>query len=324
MALAPIHSTRPGVTPSTGSPAAAPSRHRRARSLAVLLSAAFLAVAIAGPVSAHVGSGTYTVRKTDLTAASGESVGNYLSCPKGKRIISGGAFWHQPGHGPDPQFGVYLRSSTPTTDGKGWYASGLDNAGLQLKLRIVALCLAKAKVGEYTVRTTDLAAASGESVGNYLSCPSGKRIVGGGAFWHRPGEGPDAQLAVLLKSSTPTTDGKGWYASGQNAEGETIQLRIVALCLPKAKVGRYYLRTRDLSAVGVAQVSDHLSCPAGKRIVSGGAFWHRTGEGPVPQLRGILSSSVPSNNGNGWYASGQNAEGEMIQLRLVALCVKRR
>ncbi len=275
-------------------------------------------------MSAHVGSGQYKLRTTDLTAGFGQSVGGYLACPKGKRIVTGGAFWHRPGEGPDAQLAGYLTSSTPTTNGKGWYASGLNGDGTQLQLRIVALCLPKAKVGKYTVKTQDLGAADGTNVGNYLSCPSGKRIVAGGAFWHRPGEGPDAQLTAFLKSSTSTTDGKGWYASGRNSDGFQLRLRIVAQCLPKAKVGKYAVRTTDLTAAVGESVGNYLSCPSGKRIVSGGAFWHRPGEGPDAQLGGDLGSSTATTNGKGWYASGLNVYDVALQLRLVALCIKRR
>jgi len=202
------------------------------RGLAAILGVILLAVAIATPVSAHVGSGTYKLRTTDLTAADGASVGNYLSCPKGKRIVSGGAFWHRPGEGPDALLGGYLDSSSATTDGKGWYAAGRNVTTLQLQLRIVALCLPKAKVGPYSLRTRDLAVpALGGRVGGYVTCPAGRRIVSGGAFWHVPGEAPDPELGQSIGSSTATTNGKGWYASGRSLYDVALELRLVALCL---------------------------------------------------------------------------------------------
>jgi hypothetical protein len=231
VAVASTSSTDPQVTQSRGGPTTGRTRRPRRRSLAVPVGAVLLAVAIASPVSAHVGSGKYKLRTIDLTAGDGASVGNYLSCPKGKRIVSGGAFWHRPGQGRDAQPPAFLRSSTATTDGKGWYAAGRNDDDLQLQLRIVALCLPKKKVGTYSLRTQDLVVASGGGAGGYVSCPSGKRIVGGGAFWHRPGEGPDAQLGGYLDSSTATTNGQGWYASGRNFDVDTLQLRLVAQCV---------------------------------------------------------------------------------------------
>ena len=97
------------------------------------------------------------------------------------------------------------------------------------------MCLPLRRIGAYTLKTTTLDGvpeSNGDDyAGNYLSCPKNERIVAGGAFWHQPGQGPDFNGVHWLSSSTPTTDGKGWYADGATATAGD-ELTIVAQCLP--------------------------------------------------------------------------------------------
>jgi hypothetical protein len=179
--------------------------------------------------------GTYTVKTTTFDVLSGNAAGGYVSCPPNQRIVTGGAFWHQPGKGPDPNLAsnYFMGSSSATFNAKGWYADGWTL--LDSQLTITAMCLPMSRIGNYTLKQTTVNQASGGFAGGYLKCPRKQRIVAGGAFWHQPGMGPDPSNALndMLGSSAATFDAKGWYADGQASFGSSsLQLTIVAQCLP--------------------------------------------------------------------------------------------
>jgi hypothetical protein len=176
--------------------------------------------------------GPYTLRTRTLNVAAHNAAGGSVKCPLKQRIVTGGAFWHQPGLGPDPSNAVndHLGSSNPTLNGKGWYADGATSVAS--RLTITALCLPESQVGSYTLKKKTFTPSVMGGTGGYLKCPKNQRIVGGGAFWHRAGKGPAPRNAKnsFLGSSTATFDAKGWYADGDGRTGS--QLTVVAQCLP--------------------------------------------------------------------------------------------
>jgi hypothetical protein len=176
--------------------------------------------------------GKYTLKTHTFTVSSGNAAGGYVKCPSTQRIVTGGAFWHQPGVGPDPSNpGGETGSSSATFDAKGWYADGWTPIGGQLT--ITALCLPQSRIGKYTLKKTTLKPSGAGVAGGYLKCPKKQGIVAGGAFWHKPGKGPDPSNANFdeLGSSAATFDAKGWYADGLTGRS-TDQLTLVAQCLP--------------------------------------------------------------------------------------------
>ncbi len=294
-------------------------RHSRPVAIAAFVATAS-ALAITAPLAgAQLHPGSYTLKTVDLNVSAQSSGGGYLACPTGQRIVSGGAYWHQPGQGPDASnpAGNSLGSSTPTTDGKGWYADGGTEGAQQLT--ITALCLPRSQVGKYTLKTVDL--SSSDTAGGYLACPTGQRIVSGGAYWHAPGQGPDpSSVDDWIGSSTPTTDGKGWYADGFTDSAR--QLTITALCLPKQQIGTYTLKTVNLNTgADGGRAGGYLKCPKKQRIVSGGAYWHPPGQGPAPSSAGTdqMGSSTATTDGKGWYADGVGPPD--LQLTITALCL---
>jgi hypothetical protein len=175
--------------------------------------------------------GTYTLKYHSFRAV-GNIAGGYVKCPRGQRVVTGGAFWHQKGKGPDASNpGGEIGSSSVTFDAKGWYGDGFTPVGDQLT--VTALCLPSSRVGNYTLKKETLPAGSNGVAGGYLKCPKNHLIVAGGAFWHAPGKGPNPSNALQdqLGSSAATFDAKGWYADGDGTS--SLRLTIVAQCLPK-------------------------------------------------------------------------------------------
>jgi hypothetical protein len=176
--------------------------------------------------------GTYSLRKHTFNVSSGHTGGGYVKCPRGQRIVTGGAFWHFAHQGPDPGTDPgALGSSSATFDAKGWYADGVAFSSAQLT--ITALCLPPSRIGSYTLKHITFKPGAGGVAGGYLKCPKKQGIVAGGAFWHKPGKGPDPNNALVdvLGSSAATFDAKGWYADGAT-NNTSLQLTAVAQCLP--------------------------------------------------------------------------------------------
>ncbi len=96
--------------------------------------------------------------------------------------------------------------------------------------------------------------------------PSGKRVVTGGAYWHRQGQGLDASLQVFLDSPSAASDGKGWYAAGTNLSGGPLQLRVVIQCLGATDVGAHPVNSADMTVNKGSFGALHVSCGVGKRV----------------------------------------------------------
>ncbi len=267
--------------------------------------------------------GSYVAKTTNFSVSPRTFNGNYLSCPNGDRVVTGGGFWHASGSAKPLTGGGLLGNSTPTTDGKGWYATGYNASFTQTRdLEEVALCLPGKRVGHYVVKTKNFTIANTQFGGDYVRCPKGDRVVAGGAFWHAGGSGTPLASGGFVTNSTPTTDGKGWYATGQNISGATADLEEVAQCLPAKQVGKYTLRKKSFTLPNQKFGGGTLNCPKGTRIVAGGAFWHARGSGkPVARL-GYIANSTPSAHGKGYYATGENYFSvKKSQLEEVALCL---
>ena len=290
---------------------------RRLKFLAVMPVLAVALLATAAPAAAFR-TGAYVTKAKDFVAAGHSSAGGKLSCPSGKSVVSGGAFWVG---FPDTAF---LASSLPL-NGHSWFVAGLNHTSSSATLRVVINCLASTSVGSYVIVRHDFAASSTEGSGGYVSCPVGYRIVTGGAGWKTPGDPFVASLAhdYWLGGSTPTTDAAGWYADGRpftSANGAV--LRVVALCRPKSSVGTYSVKTLTLQApggVGYRSVGNYLSCATG-RVVASGAYWHDPGTGPDPTQAShyMINSLTPTTDAKGMWGSGSVDENHL--LTLVVLC----
>jgi hypothetical protein len=279
-------------------------------------------VAVDAPATAAIHPGDYVVKQRDIPVAGTDPGfgGGSVRCGKGRRVVTGGAFWHRAGDGPDATLDANIASSAPMPNGRRWFAAGINHEPEELTFTIVAYCLSADAVGTYGVRKTVVTFFDNDVRARNQRCGPGRRVVTGGAFWHHPGGPPDPGVLGYLRSSTPDPDGKGWYAVGDGRETE-LRLTIIALCLPIGSIGPYRLRTLDVPNAHGDPSGDAVSCGAGKRAVPGGAYWHRPGEGRDASFSAWLKASVPRNAGRRWYADGWNDDSEALLLRIVALCL---
>lgn len=168
-----------------------------------------------------------------------------------------------------------------------------------------------------------------------VDCPVGSRLLSGGIrLWKTAGGTPNNGLKVngtlpsdsagsasVDGSSNPTS----WTAvggfGGQNESGD--QVRAFALCATTAVTG---------VTVEAATVADSTSvtatCPAGKRLVGGGARTTPAGNGSLKPIGSFPSDSAGNQSADGatnpdsWTAVGNRAPGDIsaVTTTAFALC----
>jgi hypothetical protein len=191
-----------------------------------------------------------------------------------------------------------------------------------LALSVVGATGAAASIhtDSFVVVSRDVSVQPFDTGVQYADCPQDMSIVTGGTFWHTGTGEPDLTAGNQITSSTPTDDHLAWYATGVSHESTGTYLRVVAVCLPTASVGAYTL-TKDLPIEAGATGSGYLRCRAGKRIISGGAFWRDPTGAIVPNEIAVLGNSSPMTDGTRWYASGRNHTDHPLVLQLVVHCL---
>jgi hypothetical protein len=166
---------------------------------------------------------------------------------------------------------------------------------------------------------------TGNPGGGVSECPQRMRVYSGGALWHEPGEPPDPALAAQLRtsSSAPAPGRRGWYADGYNFTGAELRLEVVAMCLPKRRIGHVTRVLETRTPPNSAGRGARSGCPKGTRVITGGAYWHPPGEfaDPAQAAGTLISSSAPVRRGHAWYADGVNFIGPIdYKLTVVAVC----
>lgn len=272
------------------------------------------------------------VREKSFTPAGVEPVGGSVKCPKGNRVLSGGAFWHQgsnrsPVKPPATSFPT-LSASIPTFDGRGWYAHGTSSQAETLTIRI--LCTRAGHLEDYLALSSTFLPDDGDPVGGSEECDPGTVAFTGGSSWALGlgQESPADADRGLLASNAISEDGRAWYSDGLDVwVGQAPDLHIVRAirCLPNKQLAKTVIRTQSAPAAQGAEAAAKARCSDRQRALAGGAVWH-TGDGE-PNLftnAGISGgSSAATKDLRGWYAHGYNADsGGFRTLTVQVLCLK--
>uniref|UniRef100_UPI001600C198 hypothetical protein n=1 Tax=Nocardioides stalactiti TaxID=2755356 RepID=UPI001600C198 len=162
-------------------------------------------------------------------------------------------------------------------------AAGADaNHGNQ-SFTVVAYCLPAALASGMSVQQVSFNPPGGAlgqgPAGGAASCPSGHRVVGGGArLWDYATVGTG-----LLFSNAPLQTGTGWYAT---ANLNTSSVLVEAMCLPTGSVPTLSLATRqvdnDVGSYAFFVGSPSVHCPPMTRVLTGGAHTALDGQFPNP------------------------------------------
>jgi hypothetical protein len=310
------------------------------------LLAGVLALMAVSPASAQkVGADDlkqFQLRTKTFEVGSEEANGGYVRCPDGSRVVTGGAFWDAGGAGPDPsEEDVRITGSSANFAADRWFGSGTNVGTGTMDLVVAAQCLPQSnskKIGagdlrRYQTESKAFSIPTFQAGGGYVGCREGSRVITGGAFPSGAVTSPNPSREDLyLTGSSATFTADGWYGAGLAVVPGAGDLVVWAQCLPTSssrKVGSndlklYELRTQTF-VVGPDQAGGgYVSCPAGSRVVTGGAFWDSGGMGPDPlddQVR--LTGSSATFAADGWYGAGANLSGVSRDLIVAALCLPR-
>jgi hypothetical protein len=247
-------------------------------------------------------------------------------CPAGTEIASGGAFGRKEGSGkPEASGGFAIHSSFPDAVGNLRMANATTGDS-SISLRVRALCLPERQLNGATTVSQTVTITSLGTNGLALPCPGGEQIVTGGAYTHDVGQPFDRALNPgVVSSSAPTSDALGWYAAAwNNSAVKSLELTVVAICLPPERMGAVRVKTRDVPYLSQGQaLGGRVKCGGEKRALAGGAFWH-TGSG-VPDAalsdNARVSGNVSLGKGKRWYADGYSITSISANLRIVAVCL---
>jgi hypothetical protein len=242
-----------------------------------------------------------------------EDVGGTLSCPGGKRILSGGAFFHAGDHVPDQTLADMgdVMSSGPL-DRHRWYAAGHSAGGTQT-LTIVLRCLPNRRLRGERLLSQDYDVGDGLTGGGAVGCDGNTRILTGGGVWHPRGADPvPAETSRgFLAGSVPGFNARGWFADGSdNYIGDDYLLTESLLCVPKRRIKGVKVITRTFADVpNGSAVGLPMTCPGRTRALTGGGYWH-SGDGvPDPsndQIVYLAGSVSVGARSKGWFVDGFN------------------
>jgi hypothetical protein len=302
-----------------------------ARTLSASVVALAMIFSVAGGAEARINPGSEATRTRTVTVSAAAIYGGRtVKCPRGDRIVNGGAYWHRHGQNGEPGLISWIGSSSPTPDGRGWYATGVNKTGLgqspeALDFTVVAHCLPASTLGAYTVRTREVIVDPDRSGNADLKCPSGELAVTGGATWHRPGHAPETKVDGYVTSSVPdVTRHSGWSVAGWNPGPGVLRLTVMVLCLPVSVLGSGYDVHFSIQPANTsASVEGYLACPLGERVVAGGSYWAYADGDIFTETTAVVISSSATADGTAWYAAGSANDSRVPLMRffMEALCL---
>lgn len=236
-----------------------------------------------------------------LTAPNGMQSQGLVACPPTSlgvaRYPQGGGVFVTSG-----STSVSVNSSFPT--GVTWNADVNNASGFDTTYDVWAVC-AKKHSQYIQVSSSAVTVAAGTTNGAMASCPSGTRILGGGAV------SASFDLTSNMNSSLPF--GNGWFAEMNNGSTSPQTFRTYAVC------SAYSLKTGYKVHVGVTvtdangtQTEASVSCPHGQVPLGGGVS------------TGSLATSINVNTSEptstGWLVAENNASGFDTSMTPYVIC----
>jgi hypothetical protein len=172
--------------------------------------------------------------------------------------------------------------------------------------------------------------------GEFVRCPPGKRVVGGGVLkvgrgvLRVGGSGPlDGSNAGHPSNPADavanTRDGdvaKRWYAGVSNDSHTPIGVKALAVCSGRSDAR---IEATHFSLGGRSTGGASAKCPAGKRVVGGGVVQQTWPDNRVLASAPLDASGTMKNTKDGdvakrWYVSMRNLPAHRVDFKVFALC----
>jgi hypothetical protein len=266
--------------------------------------------------------------------------GAFARCPKGARVVGGGVVKVQGGvlrlGGSGPLDGTRgVRPVNPaqavvnTRDGdvaKRWYAGVSNDGNSPIAVKALAIC---SRISDARIQVTRFSLGGRSTGGASVTCPAGRRVVGGGVIQER---WPDNRILVSAPLDASgkmrnTKDGdvaKRWRAVIRNLPQKRVNFKVFALCSADSRATIEATRSwaRGGDHVGRARAR----CPSGKRAVGGGII--ESGELGFVRVRAsgpLDATGSPANTRDGdvakqWLGAVENRNDYGIRVKVLAIC----
>lgn len=231
-----------------------------------------------------------------------------LTCPPGKRLLSGGAGIIAEIGPNQPLLQGSAPVGLPAPDELGWRAIATDDGVGQWSLRVRVIC---GQVDGWALVTDSTPQSAGTNKFVDTACPFGRVPLGGGARMI----GDTGGLRLLWSGLQPVSPELGpsnrWEALARDDDGTGIwQLLIGATC---ATVSDYTVVTDSTEQLETFRNSAYVECPAGKRVLGGGVHVDGVWDG-------VRLERSSFEEPNGWAASARDDGDGAWGLTVDAIC----
>jgi hypothetical protein len=249
------------------------------------------------PATAPAG---YVEVSTLLHAPGGQQTIAAVTCPMGTVALGGGVASYSP-------YG--LAGTYPLAGGAGWVAVvNYPNSVVYNPFGIYALC-AKKPAGYKIVEAAGVVVSPGGSRGDAAFCPTGAKVLGGGASID------SVWPTVALQSSYPyqSSSNYAWGISVANASTSGVSEHAWAICGKKVKGWKLVVGTGVNVNAGNQGGAD-VTCPGTSVVLGGGATSSSGNAGATLYL------SAPYTSLHGWQGNGFNGSPVAEQITPYAIC----
>ncbi len=246
-------------------------------------------------------SGYKVVISSLIAAAAGQQTHGSVACPTTKRGVQteptgGGAVIS----GTDTNMNI--NSSYPF--GTAWDVDVNNASANNGSFDVYAVCSLPTK--GYTVATASFAGSAGMQSHGDATCPSGTKVLGGGAF------SSSGNTSDNINSSYPS-DASNWVVDMNNASGANSGFNVYAVCSKyPAKTGYQIVYSASVTNAPQAQTLATATCPSGTVPLGGG------GLSSSISTNVSLNSTLP--NGTSWSSYEDNNSTNNETITASAIC----
>jgi hypothetical protein len=244
-------------------------------------------------------AGYVTVSSKPISLPSNDGTFGEAHCPKGKVVLSGGAYIASGSVMAGINASFPLGKST-------WEAVANNFSGAATTFNVYAVCAKRPKGYEQAVSALVTNPAGDQTSANE-SCRTGDVVTGGGTFDEDPG------FSVGMSSSYPGTSAS-WTAAVSNFSGRSSQYEVIAVCA--SPFAHYAIPSSSASDPAGTQKGIIENCSGGAVVLGGGNQSSNTSN-----LRIEMKTTQPfPASGAGWKSGENNDTAAGTTLTSYAIC----
>lgn len=222
-----------------------------------------------------------------------------ITCPKGKVVLSGGAYVAS------PSVMTGINSSYPRSK-RTWVVFANNFSGAATTFNVYAVC-AKEPAGYAQLESSPVFNAPGQQTSGTMNCGSGDVLLGGGVITN------NLTTSVAMTSSYPATSAS-WTAAVSNFSGSADGFAVVVICAQP--LTHYAIPSTSASDPAGVQKGIIQDCTRPAVVLGGGNQSSNT-----TNLRISIKTTQPfPASGTSWKSGENNDTGSATTLTSYAIC----